>query len=120
MPFATRWELAMPTTHLRATLAAITTILAAIVTPATAQPVEEFYRGKKHGTGHYVFASSGMSEVDKLITKAIKARKDDIKLLRDAAVSKLGAVAAPNSVGTATGPAAEASGAEPNAEPALK
>lgn len=37
----------------------------------------EFYRGKKHGTGHYVFTSSGMSEVDKLITKAIKTRKED-------------------------------------------
>ena len=37
----------------------------------------EFYRGKKHGTGHYVFTSAGMSEVDKLITKIVKARKPE-------------------------------------------
>jgi hypothetical protein len=37
----------------------------------------EFYRGKKHGTGHYVFVSQGMSEVDKLLAKAAKARKAD-------------------------------------------
>lgn len=34
----------------------------------------DFYEGKKHGIGHYVFKSKGKSEVDGLVEKAHKAK----------------------------------------------
>jgi len=37
----------------------------------------EFYEGKKHGEGHYVFKSKGMGEVDTLLSKMYKSKPED-------------------------------------------
>jgi len=37
----------------------------------------EFYLGQKHGVGHYVFSKAGPSEVDRVVTKALKKNRAD-------------------------------------------
>lgn len=61
----------------------------------------EFYRGKKHGTGHYVFVSQGMSEVDKLLSKAVKERSKQKKATEESDADFAGRLAGHLRVGKA-------------------